>query len=127
MTKKPESESMPAALLARTNHHFALLGRSERNEPDTPANRHVPKHQFMSDGELRRYVQDDLEDTQQLLQRLRESDPEKKNKHRKLFLFVRDTYLVPNLRYLKEIGRLPKGMDADKIEKDLQITDSDLE
>jgi len=106
---------VPKAPLAQTREHHEAIGSSAGSrEPEdyrkTPA-------EMMNDEELRAYVDKEL-------QTIREEHAKLESKcagHTDMFRMIRDKFLMVNLRYLKEIGRLPDGFDIDAIETELKI------
>lgn len=117
-------EFVPKPPLAESNYHHEAMGSSHRSLPDMPENLHRPHHEFMSDNELRAYVEKEIATVREEHSKLGSPEAEKGGmSHGKMFLMIRDKFLMPNLHYLAVIGRLPDGIDIAALEAELVMPD----
>lgn len=107
-------EFIPDPFLAQSNFHHRTVGSSHRNLPDTPENLHRPMHEFMTDEELRAYVLKDIASVRE--EHAKIGGPEDDERFRRIFRLICDESLLPNLRYLEVIKRLPEGVNATALE-----------
>ena len=106
---------IPKAPLARTReHHEAIWSTDGSMKPEeyqkTPA-------EMMSDEELRAYIETEL---QHMRKTYAELEWENENQVR-IYRRILDNVVMPNLRYLAEIGRLPNEFNIEAIEAELRI------
>ncbi len=117
-------EFIPYPPLAQSNSHHKARGSSQRFLPDVPENLHRPNHEFMSDEELRQYVEKELSQVREEYGNLGHEEASKGGtRHVDFYKMMRDKFLMPNLCYLKVIGRLPEGIDLAAIGVELEIPD----
>lgn len=112
-------EFVPDPGLAQSNHHHKVLGSTQRNQPDTPENLHRPLHEFMSADDLRDYILKDIGLVRE--QRAKVGGPEDNERFRRMFRLICDETLLPNLRYLEAIKRVPEGVSVTALEVEFMI------
>ncbi|HMO77886.1 MAG TPA: hypothetical protein PKA42_00080 [Candidatus Paceibacterota bacterium] len=112
----PEIE-VPKAPLAKTREHHVALGSSDGSRK--PGEYRKTPAEMMDDAELRTYMEGELE----LVRAEHAKLGKEREGHVKMYRMIRDRFLMANLRYLAEIGRLPDGFDIDALEKELEVPD----
>lgn len=115
---------VPFPKLAQSNFHHGELGSSHREQPDTPENHHKPKHEFMSDEKLNEYVRDEISSLREEYAELEEAQIEDdRQRQKKIIRVLREKFVMPNLRYLEAIGRLPEDIRVTEVEKEFPPID----
>lgn len=106
---------IPNAPLALTREHHVAMGSTEGSR--NPEEYRKTAAELLDDGKLRARMEEELR-----LVRIEHSKLNKERKsHVEMFLLLRDRFLMPNLRYLIEIGRLQGEFDIEAIETELKI------
>lgn len=106
---------VPKAPLAQTREHHVALGSSDGSRK--PEDYRKTSAELMNDEELHVYMEKELK----LVREEHAKLGTEREGHVKMFRMIRDKFLMVNLRYLAEIGRLPDGFDIEAIEEELKV------
>jgi hypothetical protein len=106
---------VPNSALAMSTFHHRMIGSSQRHSDD-PKELHRPHHEFMDDDQLKAKVERDIG----LMRTVKKpSDGGKREQYEQ----IRDEFILPDLRYLVGIGRLPEGIDVAALTAEFAIPD----
>ncbi|MBL7045519.1 MAG: hypothetical protein ISR99_00605 [Parcubacteria group bacterium] len=110
-----QSIKIPKAPLARTREHHVAIGSSGGSKNTDEYQKTAAE--LMNDDELRAYMEKELQTVREEQAKL---GKERKG-HADMFRMIRDKFLMANLRYLAEVGRLPDGFNIEAIEEELKV------
>lgn len=114
-------EFVPNSKLAQSNFHHHAMGSSHRNQPEIPENLHRPMHEFMNDEELRRHLEHEITLVRE--ERLKFGGHEDNERFRKMYKMLYEDFLLPDLKYLDSIKRLPEGIKLLSLISELKMPD----
>ena len=106
---------VPKAPLAQTREHHEAMGSSDGSRK--PEEYQKTPAEMMDNDELRVYMENELQTAREEHAKL----GKERTGHTGMFCMIRDKFLMVNLRYLEEIGRLPDGFDIEAIEEELKV------
>ncbi len=107
---------VPRSNLAKSAADHQKIG-SSHGQSRPPADQNKPEHEFMSDEELRAYIEGEIETVRETRKKLGQPGGLPND----MYLMIRDDYLMANLKFLKEIQRLPEGIDIEALETEFQF------